>query len=611
MKEREMKELIIQGGNHQYLGQFMSDLPENVLLNKKTTGCGMTSVVLNNDVKYVLAVPYVNLILNKEQWCRERGIEVCTVYGKYNNEKVMSFTGNKIIVTYDSLGNVTKTLEERGDIKDWKICIDECHKLVDSAAFRGDAVDTVINNYKEYKSFVFGTATPVPDKYQLPALKHIPKARIQWDKLDEVKVNYCQYDRKINDVATIIAIDFLKGTRNGNAHIFINSVSSIVSIVRKLHKAGINMPEDIRIVCADNLRNQNLIESKLPGNYYISPVGSKVRKVNFYTSTAFEGCDIHDEEGKTFIVADGSKEFTKVNIATVLPQIIGRVRDSKYKGTVDLIFSKSPYLCKMTEEEFEKKMLDRLRQAKKLYAQFYAPDAEPMFKEMLLNNEDNPFIKVVGEDIELVVNAHYNEMYKFSTINKTYYVNSNGSENVIADGVKKFNDIDYKYTGIEEIEIKGFNKLKLGRKASFKDLCLDYIKILESEPSMIKSGQIVEMRKKNNLIVEAYKELSADKIKALRFRKKDIQEELLSTCNNVSVNSKIITHLGLRKGQWISCKKAKNNIQIAYDKLNIKKSAKSTDLKIWYDITSKIVSKGGTKQRGYIIGIPKFKVVNT
>ena len=68
-----LEEKIIDSKGFRYIGEFMNDLPENVMLNKVTTGCGMTSVVLENDVKYVLAVPYVALIKNKKQWCKEKG----------------------------------------------------------------------------------------------------------------------------------------------------------------------------------------------------------------------------------------------------------------------------------------------------------------------------------------------------------------------------------------------------------------------------------------------------------------------------------------------------------------------------------------------------------
>ena len=55
-----IKERIIKSNGSKYVGEFMKDLPDNVMLNKVLTGCGMTSTVLSNDKKYVLAVPFVS-----------------------------------------------------------------------------------------------------------------------------------------------------------------------------------------------------------------------------------------------------------------------------------------------------------------------------------------------------------------------------------------------------------------------------------------------------------------------------------------------------------------------------------------------------------------------
>ena len=89
-----IEEKVIKSNGSKFIGEFMEDLPDNVMLNKVTTGCGMTSLVLENDVNYVLVVPYVSLIKNKKTWCKERGIEICTVYyGGANEDVIKGFKG--------------------------------------------------------------------------------------------------------------------------------------------------------------------------------------------------------------------------------------------------------------------------------------------------------------------------------------------------------------------------------------------------------------------------------------------------------------------------------------------------------------------------------------
>lgn len=594
-------EVIIDGSGHTYLSDIMNDLPENVMLNKVTTGCGMTSVVLNNKIKYVLAVPYVALIENKLKWCKEKGIDVCAIYGGNGEKEVLAFNGRKIITTYDSLGKVTRALEVRGDIKDWKICIDEAHKLVDSAAFRTNAVRSVLDHYSKYKAYVFGTATPVKDKYQLPRLQHIKKNRIEWDNLSPVHVNYCQYDTKINDVGAVLAIDFLQGARSGNAHIFINSVNSICSIIRKMKKGGFDKPDQIRIVCANNDRNHHIIKHKLSATYFNSPVSSDVKKVNFYTATAFEGCDIYDEDGKSFIITDGTKDHTKIDITIMLPQIIGRVRDSKYKNVVNLLYTPNQYLSNLTEAQFEENVKNEIKKAKHAVVTFNKEAKGSMVRQALLKDMDNSYLIVDGNQIHTNEEAWHNEMHNFSTLRQTYYVSKDDSKNTIQSGMKNNNGIDYQYNDVEKIEIKGLNKVKLGQKASFEDKCKDYIKIKE------KGHFIFNMADDHLLIEEAYEKLGADRMKALGYRKSKIKEALTLNSNLLSNDHKIVKYLSLKTGQWVSKSNIKMKIQEIYSKIGLKIKAKATDLKKWYDISDRKYRVNGKLESGFVINTCKIR----
>jgi hypothetical protein len=605
-----MVEKIIKSNGSKYLGEFMKDLPENVMLNKVTTGCGMTSVVLENNVKYVLAVPFVSLIKNKEKWCQDRGIDLCSVYYEgANDEFVKNFKGKKIMVTYDSLERVTKCLEERGDIKSWKICIDEAHKMVDSAAFRPNAINSVLNNYKKYKSYVFGTATPIVDKYQLPSLRHIPKVRIQWGNLDRVNVNYCHYDQRINDVAAVLALGFVNGESEGNAHIFLNSVKSISDIIRKMMKGGFVNHNQIRIVCADNFRNQKLIETKTSKDYYISPVGSEVKKINFYTSTAFEGCDIYDKDGKNFIITDGNKDSTKIDIVTVLPQIIGRVRDSRFNDTVDLLYTKNKYICDLSEEDFEKQVLTNISIAKNDVKLYHELDSDSSNIPEALLKFDSPYFIVDGEQLLVNENAWYNEMNNFSTINNTYYVSKNGANSNINNGVKLYNDVEYEYNGIERIEIKGLKKFKLGKVPSFKDLCLDIISILENEVSIERSGRIVEIKKNHPVIYEAYKALGADKMKALKYRKNYFEKALLIASEESSNDYKIVKTLNLRVGNWYSMFSLKTKLKRIYKSIGMNRGAKATDLNKWFNLKPANKRIENKLMSGYVVLGEKVKLI--
>lgn len=602
-------DLLIDGGGNIFLSEFLEDLPDNVMLNKVTTGSGMTSVVLQNSVKYVLAVPFVALVKNKEQWCENRGIEFCSVYhGGADENDMKNFKGDKIITTYDSLAKVTKTLEERGDLRDWKLCVDESHKLVDSAAFRPRAIDSVLDNFEKYKTYVFGTATPVNDRHQLPRLRNITKAKIKWNNLKPVKVNFCHYKNGINDVTAIIALDFINGERSGNAHIFVNSLRSIISVIKKLQGAGISDNSLLRIVCANHNRNQILLDNELNEEFTISPVGSEVCKINFYTATAFEGCDIYDEEGKSFVITDGSKDHTKIDIVTVLPQIIGRIRNSKYKDNVSLLYTSNDYITNLSETEFEERVHYNLREAEETVKKYELIKDNSTMRNVVLENLNHSYILVDGEELRVNENAWYNEMHNYATINSTYYVSKDGRDKTINEGIVTNNDIKYNYKEIGRVSVKGLNKIRLGNKASFKDLCLDYIAVSKETPSIQRSGKLVKLNESEPLLSKAYHKLGEEKMKALEYRKSKIRDALLVLDNTYTNSHKIVKLLGFRTGEWLSKSEIKKRLQDVYATLGIQSKAKATDAVKWYDLKQKNKKVEGKSVSGFLIGTCKVRV---
>ncbi len=131
-----------------------------------------------------------------------------------------------------------------------------------------------------------------------------------------------------------------------NYHIFLNSVDGIIRIIRL---AGLTQSQ-CRIVCSqssDETRNRN--QKKL-GEFQIQKTTDPVKMFNFYTSTCFEGQDIMDPVGRTFIVSEACKDHTKLDVMTSLLQICGRVRDSKFKTEINQFYAQSNYKDVSLEE---------------------------------------------------------------------------------------------------------------------------------------------------------------------------------------------------------------------------------------------------------------------
>lgn len=178
------------------------------------------------------------------------------------------------------------------------------------------------------------TATPLKEEFILEELKDIPQINYEWEKSIPVNIH-------IEDTYYIqqSLLKYIENFKNNNLHIFLNSVSTIYNLTK-------NIDDSLyRVVCSENSKTKIKNFSKV-----ISPV----RKLNFYTSCAFEGCDIFDPDGLCIIVCDTNISTTVLDIATKIRQICGRLRDSKYKNECYLILNTSKHrYAKTSKQEFE------------------------------------------------------------------------------------------------------------------------------------------------------------------------------------------------------------------------------------------------------------------
>lgn len=581
---------IIDSKGCSFLSQFLEDLPDNVYLNKVLTGSGCTTLAILNNIDYVIAVPFISLIVNK---CSSHK-DICPVYGDIFDSEIEEYVNNsdikvkKFMVTYDSLSRLLKFINPL----DYKILIDEAHKLLDSASFRTNAIETVLENYSKFRSFVFATATPVRDKYQLPALKDIPKAIIKWYDTQPVDISHFKYEKDLNQVVAVLIIKFLKEELVGNPYFFINSVKSIINILRYLKRAGYDNPLDYRIICADNDQNRNSLNNAGLSTYEILDTTSENRKITFITSTGFEGSDYFDEDGVTYIVTDGGKDHTKYDILTQVVQIIGRLRDSKYKNSINILYTPNTYFSYTTIEEFEAEIKSQLEKYKKVVDSFSNTDSEEVREILLKGSWTIPYLLERSGELKLNENAWYCEMNNYEIVNSQFYTKP--IENKIINGVP------YNFKRCNpDITLEGLNKLRLAKKPNFKKLCIEYHKAKEEEDSEV----IEEIELSYPLIKEAYDKLGFEKIKALEFVQKDIQNQLTVSSKSRTLEAHIVNLLNYKVGQLLDKAEVKRTLQGIYNLLGIQKTAKASDLSQWYTIKNHSKKVNGTS-------VVKLKIVS-
>ena len=362
------KLIEIDKGIHYILDipQFKEDLPDNVYLDKVGTGTGFTTAVLQNNVDYVLALPFKALGDNKltqsklspeykhELFMYHSGVENVELRLKEYLERNKDKT-KKIMVTYDSLPKLKSFI----DFKDYKLAIDEGHKLLEYAGnFKPKVINDLFEELYNFRAYIIATATPTREEYIPIQLKNTEKIKLVWGDTTPVTFNHKRIAQSmLSDTLLSLALSFHRKELEGNAYIFLNSVTDVVKIVKTLVNKFKLTSEDIKIICADSPTNVRKIAT-LGSGWKPKPVieednPNKFYKINFITSTAFEGQDFLDSDGVTYIVSDGKLEHTKLDISTQVSQIVGRLRVSKYKDEVNMLWTCSPIGNYRTEEEYQ------------------------------------------------------------------------------------------------------------------------------------------------------------------------------------------------------------------------------------------------------------------
>ena len=532
------------------LSETLTELPKNCMFNKVTTGCGATHIALTNLEPTIVAVPYRVLVDDKvidEQY---------KVLGMSCDYPVNSIaTGTfKIICTYQSLEKLSKLV----DISKYVLIIDEAHLLIQNASFSPKAITWLMENFTKFKSFTFMSATLHDKDLWLPQLVHLPLVEMRWDTLKPVTFKPLGvYDASLQDGLLNIILDHLDGTKEGNPYFFYNSLKGIVNIIKRLKRQKIITNADVRIVCSPTHNNKKYLKDNL--NIKIGKASDFPAKINFITSTAFEGVNFYDTTGVTYIVSDKNSDFTKYDIVTTVPQIIGRIRDSLYKDVITIIYDAHALKIGKTEQEIIEESIRKMEDAAKSVRDYNTTDAEGTRKALLLwslhsmyfytdpevlLDEDTPF------DPELdfkTTTLHINsfapliERAFFKLINNAWHINV---KNISKDQKIYIKDKNHftLHSALASADSKlealsDKNKASLGNKISFADLCEIY-----------ESGDIETVAKADPLVVEYYRILGKEKIKAYSYNSSKIKK-LYELEINKSTNIESVLSRTFKVGQ--------------------------------------------------------------
>ena len=567
------------------------DLPSNAYINKQITGVGGTSIAIENDINYVIVVPNVRLIKNK----LEKHSNIIPLYGDVSNkefkEMLDSFVGaKKIMVTYDSV----KRLCELINPKDYKILIDEAHQLVNLGLFRKGAVSNVLNNFRRFREFVFMTATPNSFKFFPVELKGVEFIDFKWG--DAVKVEFPVQRIKTKGHHYLInhCLEHLRGEKEGNLHIFINSVDTIIDMIKRLRKYDVYSDDLIKIVCSDNEYNSSKLSKSLTTLFNETSLRVP-KKINWYTSCCWCGSDIMDENGKTLIYVDNKLSNTKVCVKTQVPQIIGRIRDSKYKDDILMLLVGDIEELKEPDEDawFQKVLGDFLKSYSRyeLYQQYKQDEfGEKVVKDMVNNSYADPYLiyDKYDDDLSYNVNGILAEMEKFSIIHSQYWRLNNGNTPQ-EDSLYIACATDDRIVS----PIDGVDKATLNMKVSYQKMIKNYIDALSADDK----DTIAEIDRIMPECKEHTRLLGVDKIKALDYRATKIRDLYDVAKLKEKHKEDIIKILDLEIGKSYTVNFLKARFKEVYSQFGIKERVSMSNADYFFDTKNTQARINGKQQR--------------
>jgi len=376
-------------------------------------------------------------------------------------------------------------------------------------------------------------------------------------------------DRPLDYMASLCRARIKNGGETNN-HIFLNSVRGISKIIRLADLSQ----SDVRIVCSKSENTERRNRSILPEGFDIETTTDPVKPINFYTSTCFEGQDIYDKNGCSYIVSDGFTDHTKIDISTSLIQICGRIRDTRYKNHITHIFATSRYKD-VTLDEFKASIEKELAVAERDVA-LMSQLSERTKKKWLLNaaKKGDPFLIITDDEVKVDRNMAHLEIVNYKIVNHIY-----GSLCTMVGEVKQNGIVvTHAYeTVAEPVTTPAPNAAKI----KFKDAFEEYVLLKQNHP-MFDAAAALRMERlmyDKPLVKEAYDKLGVEEVRKLEYKMALIKQAIIVK-SKASDDVKIVKLVNAKIQQQnpVPAKKAKEVLQGIYDELGIESKAKATDL---------------------------------
>jgi len=578
-----------------YIDKAFKEIPANAFIHKGRTGVGGTHLELKTKRNSIMIVPTKGIITDKINAKDENGNkeypDLFPVMGGVTPTDIAEHlssntTNKKLMTTPDSFWKIIKAAGGNLDelYADYFLLFDEAHSII-TESYRESMIKAFEEQFN-FKNRTFISATPF--YFTDPRMKKLKYYTIVFDEpLGKVNIIHAKSVRtRVNE--------FLMdaGQYNGNLHIFYNSVTEIAEAIEL---AGIT---DCSVHCSDNEDNLEKI-----GKFFkAQPIKGEYKKINFYTTSHFEGWNLEDINPIIILVTNVLKTHTKVGISNKGVQAIGRQRVKPNKPeTKPTIYHITNHRNKEIFKTMKGITEDHIWDAQWDIDDYnrYIETCKTQGREP--NKEKTNFVQRYA-----TINTHTGKA-EICYIKIDQFINESACD-------EEFNHINYiqeawQKAGFEtdlQSHTETLNK-KIQRKSkkTVKDI-LEDIEVLESTNSFVfgNQEQLSKLKNKYPVLYDAYKKLTKEEIESTSYILDEI-EKLLILKSNQDAEIKVLKLLPLyfSVGERYTKEDTKKYLQEIYDKAGyIKKATAEQINNIWYDARPcKVKDKAGIYHNGFEI----------
>lgn len=537
-----MVETIKVPANVNYLNEWAGfELPRGIV-NKGITGCGATTLAIEDAHKTIICSPRINLIKNKSR--QHKG--TLAVYGDVRNVEIEDYLRNspkpKLLATYDSIPRLSNIIKDKSD---WRVVVDEYQYILIDSGFKSETEMLLLEELKKYPYVTYLSATPIADKYmlQMDWFKDMPYTILEWSNVEKRFVNRVQSKNPINNAVEIVrnyqrgiyASTLVDGERvqSKECVIFLNSVTNIVNIIKQ---TGLQSDE-VNIIVAFTGENEFLVKKlgkDKQGRYYeigcIPLEGEPHKKFTFCTSTAFAGCDFYSTCASTFVVSDNKKANTSIDIATELAQIAGRQRleCNPFRNTITFIYNVD---VGESKESSYKATLNEKWQKSVKNANYKNSVTDKDLKEDLIK-ETNDSQRLNKYSISYVWYDSVNQRF---SVNRMAYLNDNFSYDVqkenYLDGISVRKQLEDSGFNVNENEVHSDYEEQLEciiKKEGFSDRMKRYCEYRKNKENCQYFIADAIMERQYEDLKLYYDSLGYERIKALGYKESNLKNEMMS-----------------------------------------------------------------------------------